>query len=848
MARSLLTATSLLGAFAALAVGPARHDTWIQVRSPNFIVLSNAGEKQARKTAVQFEQIRSVFRQSLPALSAHPSPVITIFAAKDEDTIKSLLSEYWAKGHSHPAGIFYVRMNQYYAAVNLEAQGSNPYETIYHEYYHSLTLPYFPDLPLWLAEGLAEFFGNTEISSDHASLGLPDKDLIYELQNSGGLIPLGVLLKVDHSSPYYNEANKTSIFYAESWALTHYLMIGDREAHKPALANYLNALNHGKTQDEAAASTFGDLKKLQESLERYIHGYTFFFQKAPPPPKVPDSDLQTRAVSDAELAAMKGGFLAARGRNNEARAALNESILLDSKLAIAHQNLALVDFYEHHGDAALASVSRAVELDPQNAFTHFLRAYLTFFGTDIASNAPQVEDDLGKALSLDPTFTPSYNLLAVYLSTTGDKLPEALKLAQKANSDEPGNSNYVLTMAQVLARMRRFDDAQSIAMHARAAAIAPEERANAENFLSFLAEARTFPPSRGPEPEATVRAEMPAESARATDVPAAAPDRENEEYEQALQGTKRATITGKVLSVTCDGSDLRLTLLSKGAEFTLRARNYTKVDFTTTGVPPDGVFLPCKQLSGLDARIAFLPAENQSRGAIQSIELHDAGARPPTSSAAASSSSAPQSSRPAAPGQTRDIAGNVTQSRCHDRQLDIDVMTSSGPMHFHALRGEFRLALPPRLAQSGFDVCSQLKGQRVAVRFSADAEGASDITMAALRVLAAGAAAGGASSPAPSARRAHVDLDPTITPTADGTVTEVTCTGNEMLVKLQSGERQLTLHARDYTRINFDQDVRFDTKEFQPCTQLKDRTASITYTLVNNKPYNGEIQSVEVAR
>lgn len=206
---------------------------------------------------------------------------------------------------------------------------------------------------------------------------------------------------------------------------------------------------------------------------------------------------------------------------------------------------------------------------------------------------------------------------------------------------------------------------------------------------------------------------------------------------------------------------------------------------------------------------------------------------------------APQSSPGRQPGgDTRDIAGSVTQSRCRDRRLDIDVATSAGEMHFHALRGEYRLVLPPRLAQSGFDVCSQLKSQRVALRYAAGSEASSDFTLLALRVLPAGAA----TTPAPGARRAHIDLDPTTTPTTEGTVTEVTCTGNEMVVKLKSGERTLVLHARDYTRINLDQDVGFDTKDFQPCKQLKDRTASITYTVVNNKPYNGEIQSIEVAQ
>ena len=127
----------------------------------------------------------------------------------------------------HPAGIFFERDNMYFAAVQLNTEGANPYHTIFHEYYHSLTLPYYPNLPLWVAEGLADFWGNTDVNSSDVQMGKPDENLVMELRQSS-LIPLEVLFKVDHSSPYYNEQEKTSIFYAESWALTHYLMIGDK--------------------------------------------------------------------------------------------------------------------------------------------------------------------------------------------------------------------------------------------------------------------------------------------------------------------------------------------------------------------------------------------------------------------------------------------------------------------------------------------------------------------------------------------------------------------------------------------------------------------------------------------
>jgi hypothetical protein len=195
----------------------------------------------------------------------------------------------------------------------------------------------------------------------------------------------------------------------------------------------------------------------------------------------------------------------------------------------------------------------------------------------------------------------------------------------------------------------------------------------------------------------------------------------------------------------------------------------------------------------------------------------------------------------------RDATGTVTQGACRDRRLEIQVSTGSGAMRFHATRGEFRLMLPHSLA-GAFRPCVQIKGQQVAVRYRADSESGDDGTILVLRVLAAGdSAASDPSSPRASNRhRGAGTVDQSGATTAEGKVTEVTCTGSEMLLKIAVGTSQLTLHARDYSRVTYDQDVGFDAKEFQACTQLKDHTASIIYTPVNNKPYTGEIQSVEV--
>jgi TonB family protein len=473
----------------ASSLSEAKQEVWVEVRSSNFIVVSNAGEKQARKAALQCEQIRAVFRQSLEVANNYPSPFVTVLAAKDEGTMRELLPEYWVKGHAHPAGLFASRLHQYYAAVELDSQGSNPYETFYHEYYHSITVPYFPDLPVWLSEGLAEFFGHTETEGKYVSMGRAD-DLQRELKDQP-LIPLKVLFKVDQSSPYYNEANKTSIFYAESWALTHYLMIGDRQAHKALLAAYLDALSRGKSQDEAATAAFGDLSKLQTDLLVYIHQATFLYLKIPPA-KIADEELKVRSLSEAEADAYRGGFSAVRGQTQEATATLREALRLDPNVALAHQYLGMVQFLEGQREKALESVSQAVALDPKNYFSHYLRAFLVTSGSGMMSGNTQVEEDLRQAIALSPEFSPPYALLAVYLAAPNRNLEEALALAQRAVSFEPGSSSYQLSLAQVLLRKNKFNEANLATARASAWARDPVERANAESFRSYMQQVRQF--------------------------------------------------------------------------------------------------------------------------------------------------------------------------------------------------------------------------------------------------------------------------------------------------------------------------------------------------------------------
>lgn len=591
----------------ALRLTAANHDKWIEARSPNFIVVSNAGDFQARKVAKQFEQIRAAFRESLPYANAHSSPVITILAAKDEDSLGQLLPEFWAtKGHAHPAGWFQNTFYQFQVAVNVGAQGPNPYETIYHEYYHSLTMPYFPKLPTWVAEGLAEFYGNSVISDREADIGVPNPGLVAMLRNTP-LIPLDVLFNVNHTSPYYNEEKKTSIFYAESWALIHYLMLGDKSAHRPLFNAYLEALDRGASPVEAGKA-FGDLGKLKTELERYVGSLAFYSVKAPPPAKLSDQDIVVRTLSDAEEDAYRGGFLAFRGQFKAAQPLLEESVRLDPQLALAHQNLALSYFLQKQRPDALKEASESVALDSRNGLTRYLRATLSLNAEP--RNNQQIEDDLRQAIALSPEFTPAYSSLAGYLASADKNLPEALTFAQKAVSLEPGTIDLQFGVAQVLARMHRYDEAEVMARQVGDNTPNPPTRQQVDSFLQYLQKLRAYDAevgqrraaNAGDVRDADQKETEPATSSAGTGV---------EEKVQLRYRT--VAMEGTITQVTCRDSEMDLTLMSGQTPVIFHTDDRTKVSYTSDVPIQSRDLKPCTELKGHMANITYRPTQGEAR-------------------------------------------------------------------------------------------------------------------------------------------------------------------------------------------------------------------------------------------
>jgi len=607
---------------------------WLEVRSAHFTVITNGNEKQARRVIGQFERIREVFHTAFPRLKVDTSAPIIVLAAKGEKTFDSLSPADWKKkGQLKRAGFFLRGPERNFVLLRLDVEGAYLYHTVFHEYTHLLVNQSVMSLPLWLDEGLAEYYGNTRLLDKEIQLGYPSEDHVQFLRENQ-LMPLATLFQVDHSSPYYNEEHKGSVFYAQSWAFVHYLMVTRTKEPDIPLLTYLTLLEQGVDAAEAAVRAFGDLAKVQKELESYIRQAGYNFLRVKTGVSVEDESLPARELTPAESAALRGNFLAHIQDYTRARVLLEEVLQQDPGNALAHESLGLIALRQDNLAEAKKWFSEAVKLDSRSYLAHYYHAMLTEREGHDEQHLAEAEASLRRATDLNHQFAPAYGALASVLQRRGKDLEAALAIARRAIQLEPGVQGYHLVAASLLLQMGNVSEARQIAERLVSTAKSPEDRANAEMLLANIAQYQRYQEERK---KAEERARIEAEEFKRelAEVRKGVAERAQEEQPPELEtpvGKPAAAgkgrlgwSVGKIVAVSCAATpNLELTLQGTLRKLRLHASNYSTIEFlTTSGKPPDS-FNPCQHLQGHTAAISYRSFDGSAYdGEIVSIEVRN---------------------------------------------------------------------------------------------------------------------------------------------------------------------------------------------------------------------------------
>ncbi len=597
-------------------------DHWIELRSQHFVVLTNTNEKQARRVASQFEQMRAVFHVLMPTGSDSPGSPIVVLALKDKKAFQTLEPEsYLAKGQLDLAGYFIPAPDKNYIILRLDAPGDRPFATVYHEYTHYMLRGASEWIPLWLNEGLAEFYQNTDIQEKDVLLGQASSDdVLYLRQNH--LLPLATLLTVDQSSPYYHEEQKGSVFYAESWALTHYIEITDAQKGTHHLQDYANLLRKKESSVVAAQQAFGDLDQLQKLLERYISQGRFMLFKMNKVVTVDESSFHVREMSSPDADAIRADVLVYNDRTKDAQALIDATLRDDPKNALAHETMGYIKFREGDIQAARKWYGEAVNLDSQSYLAHYYFATMSMKSSATEADA-EIESNLRICMKLNPGFAPAYDALAIYDSRDPAKAEEAHLLNLHAITLEPGNVDYRLNAAAVLMNEQKYDDAIAVLNTASHIATGPEQLVFIQTRIRQIKDYQAAMATRHQEeneaatPTATAFVSgVSLKSASALQTP---------KYPTESPSGPHHSVKGVLRSVRCSyPSIITLTVdqPGKAPEVSLYRNDFNQIAFSATNFTPEGDLNPCTDLEGREARVAYAEVSDKSiAGQILSVEL-----------------------------------------------------------------------------------------------------------------------------------------------------------------------------------------------------------------------------------
>lgn len=444
-------------------------DTWTSVRSKNFLLVGNASEKEIRQVGVRLEQFREVFSRLFTTMNVNSPVPTTVIVFKNDDSDRPF------KPNENTAGYFQPGPDVNYITLKLSKElGSeqDPFTIIFHEYTHLLVKNTSGNVPTWFNEGLAEYYSTFSITDDQkVVMGRPIASHVYLLRENK-MLPLRTLFQVDQKSPYYNERDKQSIFYAESWALMHYLILGKDGQRMTQLGKFIDLLSASVPMEQAFQQAFAmSFESMEKELRAYIQRNRYPIISGSFTTKVGyDSAMQAAPITEAEAQAYLGDLLLHSNRT-ESESYLQRALTLDPSLAMAHASMAMLRVRQGKADEARKSFERAVAANSQNYLIHYYYAFALSHEPNedlsiVTAFAPETEakirEELKKAIELRPDFPASYSLLVFVNLETGTQLDKSLELLKQALAISPGRNDLLFMMAQVYMRKEDYKTARQL--------------------------------------------------------------------------------------------------------------------------------------------------------------------------------------------------------------------------------------------------------------------------------------------------------------------------------------------------------------------------------------------------
>jgi hypothetical protein len=287
----------------------ASAQQWTVVQSQHFELYTSGDPGAGRAAAVFFEQVHDLFA-GWNAKDQKPAPRVKIIVFQSDEEYRqfqpnTLAAAFFMSGE---AGDFIVT----------RSLTPETYPVAVHEYVHLVVKRSGIRITTAMNEGLAEFYSTLRVTPAGIEIGTPPVARLLTLR-SAKLIPLDELFAVGTQSPLYRDRALAETFYAESWALTHMLLLSPE--YRDKTTSYARDMQAGPDPVSALERISGKSgHQILSDLHHYVHRDRFVTALLDGKWDVHRAAPEARRATKYESGMVLADLLDSMGRHAEARA------------------------------------------------------------------------------------------------------------------------------------------------------------------------------------------------------------------------------------------------------------------------------------------------------------------------------------------------------------------------------------------------------------------------------------------------------------------------------------------------------------------------------------------------
>ena len=433
--------------------------SFVRLRTETLEVISDAGEPAARAALARMQQMERLLGRRQSQIRA--------YLFRDDRWFRDLRPVPTARGffQSGPERDFLAVM-----------AGADHLRAVSHEFVHASLEHSTARRPLWLEEGVAEFYSTVAPEKDRWLIGRPVDDHVRVLRRVDWLTARQ-LFGVAKDSPVYDEANRAGLFYAQSWAVVHLLYT--QPGYREHIQQFAELLDEGVPVEEACLRAFNRSapRIVDDARQRILSGSLPVAAVASDPldaPRVQVDTVNEETVAELALACGKTA-LATRLYERQQRPT----------------PLGLLALARGDNAAALKYFNQEIADGSSDATPYFEAAML------LRDSKQPFEPLLRQAVERNPRHAEVWFLLGLEAAKR-EQFEEAIEAYQKATAILPRQANFWHAMAMALHRTGRRDEAARAAQKCRMAAVTDAEREMAAALNGFVSSKAAPPAVRQP--------------------------------------------------------------------------------------------------------------------------------------------------------------------------------------------------------------------------------------------------------------------------------------------------------------------------------------------------------------